>query len=567
MTSTIFHKTVHITHIVKNFAIAHKIISVILAVVLVWIGYWAITTIQNQNTPPQYVTALVEKGTLITTVTGSGQVSTLNQMDLKAKASGDVVYIGVINEQIVKSGTLIAQINTRDAQKAVRDAEANLESARLSLEKIKKPADILSVTQSENTLARANETKISSANELKQNYEDAINTVTNVFLTLPNIMSGLQNILYSTQAGLGGTGQQNIDYYTDTIRRYNTLADSLKIDVDSKYTVARASYDANLTRYKIVTRVSSEAEIEALLEETYQTTRNIAEAIKSANNLVSMYKDELVKRNLNVATLAETHLSSINTYTGNTNTYLINLLNIKDGIRSASDAKVNAERSIVENTQSLEKLKAGSDALDIRSQELAVIQRENALLDARDKFADYFIRAPFEGTVTKITLKKGESISSGSVIGSLITSQKIVSIPLNEVDVAKIEIGQKTTLIFDAIDGLEMTGRVTGIDAIGTVSQGVVTYSVQITLDTQDIRIKSGMSVTATIITDAKSDILIIPNSAVKSDAVSSYVEMFDTPLSVPQGSQNQGVGSSVAPKRQNIQTGLSNDTSVEIIS
>jgi HlyD family secretion protein len=562
MTITFFHKS---TLLVKTYILAHKTISAILAVVLVLVGYFTYNKIQSANFPVRYITASVERGTLITSVTGSGQVSALNQVELKSKVTGDVVYVGVNDGQIVKAWTLIAQLDARDAQKAVRDAEANLESAKLSLEKITKPADTLSLIQSENTLARANENKINAESTLVQSYEDALNTTSNVFLTLPNIMSGLQSILYSAQNGLGGTSQQNIDYYTDAVRRYSALADSFRIDVNEKYKIARAGYETNLVQYKLITRSSSKEDIEKLLEDTYKSTRNIAEAIKSTNNLIQLYKDELTKQNLSPATLTETHLSNLNTYTGNTNTFLTNLLNVKTSIVDARDVQINSERTIVENTESLAKLKAGTDVLDIRSQELSVIQKENALLDAREKFADYFIRAPFEGTVTKLVIKKGDSVSSGSIAGSLITSQKIVEISLNEVDAAKIEVGQKSTLTFDAIEDLEISGRVTTIDAIGTVSQGVVTYAVQITLDTQDIRVKSGMSVNATIITSAKQNILIVPNSALKSEGSSQYVETFDTPLTQEPGIQ--GSISPTLPKRQLVEKGLSNDMMTEIVT
>ena len=202
MNANFFHTYFRTT---KTFIVGHKKISALAGIVLILVCYWTITAIQSKNIETRYVTASVEKGTLITSITGSGQVSALNQIDLKSKISGDVVYVGVNDGQVIKQGTLIAQFDARDAQKAVRDAEANLESAKLALEKITKPADTLSLIQSENTLARAKENKIGAESTLNQSYEDALNTTSNVFLTLPNIMSGLQSILYSTQTGLGGT--------------------------------------------------------------------------------------------------------------------------------------------------------------------------------------------------------------------------------------------------------------------------------------------------------------------------------------------------------------------------
>jgi hypothetical protein len=136
---------------------------------------------------------------------------------------------------------------------------------------------------------------------------------------------------------------------------------------------------------------------------------------------------------------------------------------------------------------------------------------------------------------------------------------------LNEVDVAKIKADQKATLTFDAIEGLTISGAVAEINTIGTVSQGVVSYTVKIGFDTQDDRIKPGMSVSAAIITNMKQDVLTIPNNAIKMQGTERYVELFDTPL--PTATDTQGVASSAAPRRQTVETGISNDTMTEIVS
>lgn len=128
----------------------------------------------------------------------------------------------------------------------------------------------------------------------------------------------------------------------------------------------------------------------------------------------------------------------------------------------------------------------------------------------------------------------------------------MAEISLNEVDVAKVKVGQKVTLTFDAISDLTIAGDVSEIDTIGTVTQGVVYYNVEIVFNTQDSRVKPGMSVSSAIITDMKQDVLLVPNSAVKSDnSGQQYVQML----------QNN------VPVNQTVETGFSNDTMTEITS
>ena len=114
-------------------------------------------------------------------------------------------------------------------------------------------------------------------------------------------------------------------------------------------------------------------------------------------------------------------------------------------------------------------------------------------------------------------MQKGQTISSGTSAITFITQSDVTSISLSEEDITKIKLGQKAVLTFDAISGLTVAGQVTEIDTIGTVSQGVVSYNVQITFDTQDSRIKPGMSVNANVITNVEQNVLTVPNSAVKT--------------------------------------------------
>jgi HlyD family secretion protein len=224
-----------------------------------------------------------------------------------------------------------------------------------------------------------------------------------------------------------------------------------------------------------------------------------------------------------------------------------------------------AEATIKEKELSLADLKIGTDPLDIRSQEIAVRQKENALFDAREKLSDYTVRAPFDGVVASIDIKRGDTVSSGSAVATLITRQRTAEISLNEIDVAKMSIGQKTTLTFDAVEGLNITGEVGEIDAIGTVTQGVVTYTVKIVFDTQDERIKPGMSVSAAIITTMRQDVLSVPNNAIKTNNDISYVEILSDAGSSTDGVQ--GVISSTPPRQQVVEIGVSNDISTEILS
>lgn len=535
-----------------------KITIGIIIVLLAIGGYYGYKKIKGGATPTQYVLTAVEKGTLITSVSGSGQVSVSNQVDIKSKTSGDLIYLAAQNGQEVKTGALLAQLDARDGYKAVRDAEANLASAKLSLEKLKQPADQLSILQAENSLLQAKETKTTAQNDLPKAYDDGFNNVSNAFLDLPTIMSGLENMLYDEDFE---KYKLNIDWYSGQAVSYNYDSQNkiaaYKKEVTDSYTAAREKFNQSFDNYKAATRSSEPEIIKALITNTYDTAKLIAEAVKNTNNYIDYVQDvidQYKSAKVTLPALVTTHQNSLDSYTSKTNAILINLLNTKQTIEDANQSIISSDRTIAEKIESLANLKAGADALDIKSQELAIKQKENALLDAKEKLADYYIRAPFAGIITNTSVKKGDSLSSGAIVATLITKQQMAEIPLNEVDVAKIKIKQKATLTFDAIDGLNITGEIGEIDMLGTVSQGVVTYNVKILFDTQDERVKPGMSISASIVTDIKQDVLLVPNSAIKSSNETHYVEMpNDT--------------GPTQPRQQQVEIGLVNDTSTEIVN
>jgi len=511
----------------KNLGIAsrHKIISGFIILAIFGGSYYAYGKFFKTADTISYVTAAVEKGTLIVSVSGSGQVSASDQVDAKAKTSGDIVYVGVKNGQEVKAGTLLAQIDTRDAQKAVRDAEIALAGAQLDLEKMK------GLTTDEGTIRGVKE---KAQSDLEKAYDGGFNNVSNAFLDFPDIMAGLYSVLFDTSID---KTQWNIDYYAGTIKsavKYNeeisAKVSQYRDDASNKYQEARKAYDQAFSDYKNAGRYSDNATIDNLVNETYDTTKVIAEAIKSANNLIQFYKDKLTEQNIKPNSLADTHLSSLNSYTGKTNNYLLSLLSAKNTIQTDKENLIGT-------------------TFDISDQEIKVSQAENTLLTAKETLANCYTYAPFDAIVAEVNVKKGDSVSGGAV-ATLVTKKQMAEISLNEVDVAKIKVDQKATLTFDAVENLTLSGKVLEVDTLGTVTQGVVTYGVKIGLDTQDSRVKPGMSVSAAIITNVKQDVLLIPNAAVKSNG-GQYVEVLENNI----------------PRNQTVETGLSNDTMTEIIS
>ncbi len=175
--------------------------------------------------------------------------------------------------------------------------------------------------------------------------------------------------------------------------------------------------------------------------------------------------------------------------------------------------------------------------------------------------SDENIVASTNGMVASVNISPGQYVS-GSSSGAAATNNPDVLIvnpsniealiTLNEVDAAKVQTGQTVQLSFNAIPGLNLTGTVTSINPIGTISQGVVTYNATVALNLTNSQLKSGMSVTANITTEVKNNVLSVPSIAIKnSNNGGSYVQILNSgkPLDV------------------NVQTGIVTNNGTEITS
>ena len=510
---------------IKNYAFKHKIVSVIIILIVLFAGYKVYGYFTNTSGETRYVISAVQTGTILSTVSGTGQVSASNQVEVQAKAGGDIIAVNVVSGQTVGAGQLLAQIDSRSAG-------LDLENSQVALAKLTEPADKLAVLQAQNAVKDALSAKAKA-------YVEGFNDVDNAFLDLPRVMTGLDTLFNNPTAS---------PYFTDSNLIANQTARDYRQNALTSYYRALDAYNKNLINERTITRNSATTSIETLIEETYQTTKLTTQALKDVNTAISFIVNQTDSKSRTTA--MTTDIANISSWTGQITTDVSNL-------NSIGSTLTNADRTIADKNETLTKLLNGPDALDVRAQQLALQQKELA-------YANYFVRAPFDGVIAKVDVQTADTVGGGTAVATLITNKKIAEITLNEVDAAKVKVGQKATISFDAIEGLSVAGEVSEVDLVGTVTQGVVNYNVKVAFDTQDSRVLSGMSVNVSITTDIKQDVVVVPNSAIKTQNNISFVQMLDQNVSV---TGSQGVASIILPTSKPVQTGLADDTNTEIIS
>jgi membrane fusion protein, macrolide-specific efflux system len=116
-----------------------KLLIVVLVLGVGWFGYK--TFLGNKTSQVSYQTSKAEKGTLVVTVSASGQVSASNNASVTTQASGVVSQVYVKNGQMVKTGEKIAQLDldldgklrSSQAWSSYQSAKNNLDSAMATM--------------------------------------------------------------------------------------------------------------------------------------------------------------------------------------------------------------------------------------------------------------------------------------------------------------------------------------------------------------------------------------------------------------------------------------------------
>jgi preprotein translocase subunit YajC len=317
---------------IKGFIVRRKVLSLVIFLLIVGLVVFLIVR-NDKKEETRYVLSEVSRGDIITTVTGTGQVESLNSLEIKPETSGKVNYVGVKEGQEVKQGTLIASIDCKDQKNS-------LESAKLSLEKLI-TADPLSVLKAENNLESLYN---SSWNDLTS----FMNEVNNIFTEMEDFYVSGGFLSYSNTSSLKSVGREKINSSLDLLEQAERKFDDLEEE------------------YQNLSKLSDKQEILELMNKTLEVAKIISSSVKgteTATNYVIERKDETLTDS--ESSSARDSVSSwLNKINSHVNTLSLNI------------------NSVDESTKSLEETKAGgADELDIRSSELSVQNKLDAYND------------------------------------------------------------------------------------------------------------------------------------------------------------------------------------------
>jgi HlyD family secretion protein len=209
------------------------------------------------------------------------------------------------------------------------------------------------------------------------------------------------------------------------------------------------------------------------------------------------------------------------------------------------------------------------------SAEEALTKAENNYDDSIDKYDEYYITAPIDGTVITKDAKVGDKIqkstNSAKTLATLYDlSELTFDMDIDELDITNIKEGQQVNVQADAFNNKVFNGVITNVSLVAANSNGVTNYPVTVTItDIGDLL--PGMNVDAYVVLANVENAVAIPADALQRGNV---VYVLNTSPTIKSGNYNaEGISDRVKSRVPdgftaiNVETGISNANYIEIKS
>lgn len=248
-------------------------------------------------------------------------------------------------------------------------------------------------------------------------------------------------------------------------------------------------------------------------------------------------------------TQATSHENTINAAIGGT--YTTALQTLRSAKDQASQSVADRQAAVESAQLSFQKTTSSATQADIASAYSSVQLAQLSLEKAQADLDNATLRAPVDGVVATIANGVGEAPANPFMTIAVVSSV-ILHGTVGESDIAKLKMNQVATVSVDAAGlGQRLTGKVTGIDPVATISQGVPVYGIDIQIDLPDPAVRPGMSGTASVIVASAQGVLTLPNLAIRTTNGQRVVQLMRNGQ----------------PEEAQVTFGISNDTVTEIRS
>jgi HlyD family secretion protein len=151
----------------------------------------------------------------------------------------------------------------------------------------------------------------------------------------------------------------------------------------------------------------------------------------------------------------------------------------------------------------------------------AVLQQSAQLKLAKQNLGYCTIASPVKGVIIDRRVNIGQTVVASLSAPSLFLLAKDLNrmqvwVAVNEADIGNIHPGQKATFTADAFPGQTFEGEVSKVRLNATMTQNVVTYTVEVTTDNSSGKLLPYLTANVSFETNRHDDVLMVPNAALR---------------------------------------------------
>ena len=150
-----------------------------------------------------------------------------------------------------------------------------------------------------------------------------------------------------------------------------------------------------------------------------------------------------------------------------------------------------------------------------------VAQAEATLKRALQNLSYCTIKSPVKGVIIDRRVNIGQTVVASLNAPSLFLLAKDLTrmqvwVSVNEADIGRIKPGQSVTFTVDAYPGEVFVGEVGKVRLNATMTQNVVTYTVEIITDNANGKLLPYLTANVTFIVGERKNVLLVPNAALR---------------------------------------------------
>ena len=459
---------------------------------------------------------VVRRGEFVVRVRESGNLRSFIEVDVRSNVEGEIVDILVDEGAKVEIDQPLLRIDEKQILEQKKQAEANFNARKAELKRAQLRITITekqqesSLAQSQNSVLKAQATLDSFVANTQQRITEAETLVA----TTQNSLDQDNIALKQAEIALG---QAKL-----TLERSQANVESAKISfetAESEHKRNEELFDKKLISKKaledsqrqLIVAKSQYDSAQKDVESQKETIKSQDENLNARNTAIESRKSTLALNKKNVETLKKSLEAQRKQYKAELEDAQTRLLQIEETTEEEKELTIHSEVSA----------------------QASLLQAESQLKSQEERHDWTTVRAPMAGTITQLIVEEGEIITSGrsafsrgeAIMRIADLDQMIVRTQINQVEIGKIEEGQRAEITVDSYPGRVFPGRVSEISPSATRrgpqnQSSVITFEVDIEVIGSPPELLPGMSADVDIIVFEESDVLQLPIPSVLSPEI-----------------------------------------------